>query len=272
MTSCLLEVAEQGCISDILLSLSNNDESMIDFTAQGTHAGVSLLFLLLQLPFATEEDIRRIFQGVVHHIETHPRDTVHWASGDFIAQVARLHLLSVMYPIVKGMPYFGDRVEPMVLPLVWRSDWEGLEEEDRKAFQILDEGRGIVVGNRATAQLFGIYLSSRIEVAAVRRYVRDGAYLLFGEEVSHVPILLWWLENHETSACINAALEELSTPLVSAHWSEEKVQREVRHSLFHNLFFSGKEREHILRTVSTILSKEREKVLEFNASSSPSLS
>lgn len=134
-STSLVGFAYRRQISSLLACLSSAKD--IDFSLAGGD-GATLLHIICDHSFPRLDGVR-VLDAIVHHIERHPQDCVNWgqkdwAGRDFIRLAANEGFLSYYYPLVRDMPYFGDRVAPIELKLVRSCDWACLSEEDKKNF------------------------------------------------------------------------------------------------------------------------------------------
>lgn len=219
---------------------------IIDFTAVGKD-GLTLFNYLAHVSGFSDEDVGTLLRAVVQHIEIHPKDTVDWGPRDFaeefIVMAARQQRLSLVYPLIKHMPYYGDKTVPIELGWVWRWDWEGLDEEEQKEFRV--DPDKIVDASRATGQLFKRFFDERgPDTEEVRQLVRDGADVMADRYRGSFPILirLVWVAS---TACVLALLEELTQPLRldKVGWSEEQLKSEFGRGLQANDYRPIEERE-----------------------------
>eukprot|EP00796_Vickermania_ingenoplastis_P007722 gene7721-biopygen4835 len=82
-----------------------------------------------------------ILEAIVKRIaENRPGDKVDWEQRDwfghnFFSYAAEYDLLHVVWPIVKPLPYFREKTEPIrINRRVTSEDWDQLSEEDQKRF------------------------------------------------------------------------------------------------------------------------------------------
>lgn len=140
-----------NCVSACL-----ETSARIDFTVTDGEEGNSVLQAACHTRYSDEET-GLLIGKMVERIETHPLDVVDFSQmntdgSDLVSLAAALHKLSVVWPIVKRQPHFDDRLDPLRLSWrVWRSDWELLDEDERKNFSL--EGTEIVDVNWGTACL-----------------------------------------------------------------------------------------------------------------------
>lgn len=101
--------------------------------------GNNALHLLCEAPV---QCITPVLSKLVERLgEQRPGDDVDWdgknrAGYDFISHAAANEVLSIVWPIVKTLPFFADRRSPIVITSVVRSyDWDGVAE-DQHLFQL----------------------------------------------------------------------------------------------------------------------------------------
>lgn len=121
----------------------------IDFSLSRYDEGDTVLHSICCVSSFSVADGTAILRAIVTHVERHPEDTIDWGQEDmcgtdFIHEAAANGMLSAFYPIVRRVPYFDDRVEPIHLESVETADWAALSEEDRKNFIVdtIVEGEG----------------------------------------------------------------------------------------------------------------------------------
>lgn len=130
---------------------------MIDFTQ--ISGGESLLHVLASERMPPSIAVEML-QLICERLEKHPLDKVDWGQKneygeDFLTLAADNQLLSSFWPLIKEMPFFGDRVEPFALPLAWEWDLEALSPDDRKNFTVED----VVEASHSTARLWKMHLN-----------------------------------------------------------------------------------------------------------------
>lgn len=159
----LLSFTKRSYYFSLLACLES--EENIDFTVtyrfndrsdrrSGSPAGKTLLHSICDTFFPLDK-ATKVLEAVVRHTERHPLDVVDWEQlnypweewwgerfhglvppMDFIHLAAENGRLSRFYPVVRDVPYFGDRVTPIELGKVVEADWAALSEEDKEAFMI----------------------------------------------------------------------------------------------------------------------------------------
>lgn len=118
---------------------------------------------------------------VVYRIETHPTDLVDLnirnGRGDcFVDLMARNQLLSALWPHVRHLPCFADRVSPIgIQNEAWQWDWEKLAED----MQACLHPKILIQCDEPTATLFKLSNDDFPDTAEVRRCVQNGADVLF---------------------------------------------------------------------------------------------
>lgn len=108
----------------------------IDFTVLDDYSGTPLHNIFYSLG-KTADVVIELIKAVLHRLRTHPDDRVDWGQGtkrgtDFLSLAASTLFLSVVYPLVKHLPYYANRSEPFPLRChVSEKDWNALSSEDQ---------------------------------------------------------------------------------------------------------------------------------------------
>lgn len=218
----------------------------IDFTVVNS-TGYSFLHLIASSVYVSEDDdAAAILLLLCERIERHPSDLIDWGQrgvggSEFIVAAAQHQRLSVFYPIVKDMPYFGDQTTPIPLRIVWRWDWEALGEENQREFRLPPPGQ-VLEASRATGRLWAQLYKKAPDAATIAACVADGADVLFRMRSFLAPVLLQCahgldkacvlacLRTHQPLCCTNvgregASLDGLKREMLSnVKMSEEDVE------------------------------------------------
>lgn len=200
-----------GCSASLLAGLKARGDIHID-RGEG---GVDILSNLPLVDLTAEEDAVKILTAICEHVESHPKDKVVWDTvgaygDDFINSAAKNHRLSLFYPLVEHLPYFGDHVTPIPLKQVWSFDWERLSDGQRSDFNI--DAAHMVVANAATARLWDIRYDRQTPsrtVKIVRQCVQDGADVSFSDRRGQSrPIYLCFVPRAKVPALLECLLTE----------------------------------------------------------------
>lgn len=135
---------------------------------------------------------KEILSLFVLRLETHPLDKCDWGivnhhGDDFLSLVASRQLLSVLFPLLKNVPFYADSVAPLpITRKVWQWDWEQLSPEDQANLKIPDE---IIKADRYTSKLFKLANEDFPDLTEVQNCVKNGADVCFHVPGSYWPIL-----------------------------------------------------------------------------------
>lgn len=217
-----------------VLAFLRNPQADIDYTRRSSRFGCSLLHLVAQSLVLSDEEAASILTAICEHVQRHHRDRIDWGrestsvDEEFISLAARRQRLSLLYPIVREVPFYADRTAPIPLKMVWTWDVEALDEEDRANFTFAPKAN-VFPGSRATGELWRLtqhmYLNPPFvlqrppDAERVRACVRDGADVLYRLQLHFGPLLVVNKEllldfiKKGTPACIIACLEEMNQPL-----------------------------------------------------------
>lgn len=165
--------------------------SHVDFSVDDDNFNVTpLLHLLCEMPYPAGLEMLKL---IVDHIERHPNDRANWTrrdfqGNDFLSHAAERQRLACFWAVVKRLPFFDDRMEPIPLSAkVWKWDWDDLGKEEQVCFVAR---QGFIEGSRSTAQLIQAWKASwRPEAAVVQAYVQDGADVMFQGPDMFLPLL-----------------------------------------------------------------------------------
>lgn len=110
-------------------------ELMLDLT-KGDNYGWTPLHYVCVLRNSNEDTIKML-EYFVERVESHPGDKVSWGqmsndNYDFLSCAAKYQKLSVVWPIVREVPYFADLLHFIELTKsVWKYDWEALGDQQK---------------------------------------------------------------------------------------------------------------------------------------------
>lgn len=144
----------------------------------------------------SDETTLAMLWAVVQRIETHPQDLVDWGQKNGLGKTilvlaAETQKISLIWNVVREMPFFADAVEPLSLGrLVWQWDWEALGTEQ----QYFDDKMELVEADRSTAELCQIACSLSpqshpVQVERIVQLIMKGANVLFIDPLEKMPIL-----------------------------------------------------------------------------------
>lgn len=232
----------------------------MDFTVEDESGNTILKYLASPASALSDAEALTILRALVQHVERFPRDVIDWGGRDglgreFITWVAEEQRLSLFYPIIRDIPYYGDRTEPLVLPSVWRWDWEALSAADKEDFSIT----GARVNNadsKATGQLWkltmemgdfeGVGRGGEEDPAIVeelQRCIQRGADVMF--DVGDGSPILLTVARYRTTSVIVLCLET-KTPLCHVksmyYGNEEKLRAAFTSAIFSNFRVSQNDR------------------------------
>lgn len=142
------------------------------------------------------EEATKMMTAVLNRLNQNiPGDKVNWENvmnsqppRNFITIAADNSLIHVHWPLIKELPHFVAKKEPIpIQTAVCGADWEKISEEERKRFSLKS---GFV--DEYTAELFKLCVNHPPDVDAIRRCVAAGARIQHKtiSSVSPVDILL----------------------------------------------------------------------------------
>lgn len=247
----LRELIEHKGVDDLLTCL--HSEASLCLTYRSSW-GDTLLHIIATSFYLSPPDAAAILAAVVHHAERHPKDIIHWEEENgegetFISLAAAHQRLSLLYPLVRHMPYFGDRLQPIVLDKVWKWDYESLDPDDQNAFDI-SKASHVWQANRATGQLWTLSFEKEPDVDAIRTAVRNGADVMFSTEGVVCPILFQFCWRC-SPLCIRACLDSLPRPPLPLHLDGPVWNLPTLEEMLHdNVNISEEERLDILDIIA----------------------
>lgn len=211
-------------------------EDPIDFSSGSSSEPYLLTYVAERF---SEDDAAEILRAMVLHIERHPQDKIDWGKlncgQEFMESAADSARLSLLYPIVKHMPYYGDRTVPIALKQVWRWDWEALEASEKEDFSIDDAF--IIEASKVTWELYVLSCwmpDEIIDEETIWRLVREGADILF-DYAEEGEILLTTMCCYCPFSCLMGVLEAHKRPLlIVPGWSVKEMRDYVEDSLSFN--------------------------------------
>lgn len=156
-----------------------------------------------------------LLQALLERLRERPGDKVDWeledSRGDrFIDLVGsnQLGMLSRFYPLLRDAPYFRDHSAPISLRKVWSWDWEALEEEDQRRF---DVSPGVIRHlDRPTAELWTLsQVPKTPNLIEVERLVKEGANVSWSPDSDAAPLITQFSfrTNPTLTLCILACLK-----------------------------------------------------------------
>lgn len=161
----------------------------LQFSVGSTQHDSVLHILASSNRISTSEAVRMM--GVLcQRVERHPLDVVQWekkgSNGEaFLPLAARHQRLSALWPLVKEMPFFADKVERFTLPLAWSWDLEALSEEDREMFVL----ENVADAAESTGRLWKLLRDKKSPLSDVEACLTSGADVLFIPADYHCSIL-----------------------------------------------------------------------------------
>lgn len=219
--------AARGNVTAFLASLHTTLD--VDF-AHAEHGGDTPLHDIARSWSTTSaESATEMLAAVVRHIEGHPNDKVDWgqendAGEDFLNIAAENHCLHQLYPVVKGMPYFADRSDPIPLRVVWRYDFNLLSDEEKQDVDI--SSAEVYEAREATARLCDICQSPdwgiSVNITALEASLADGADVMFRALPQGSPLLSALLLNGEWEAvlsCLRCSSRPIDFSAMDEGWS-----------------------------------------------------
>lgn len=182
---------------DCVISCLNTSKA-IDFTVADDWGWTPLHFVCVKRNTAEVASI--MMAHIVDRIERSPEDIVSFSSAskdgyDFISCAARYEKLTALWPLVRRIPYFEDKMEPIPLKRpVWRYDWEELGESEQIKFTL---AAGMIDASRSTTMLVReCELSGwSPELKKVKELVANGADIFFVDLDMNKPILFHFIVN-----------------------------------------------------------------------------
>lgn len=165
----------------------------VDYTLNSNSFGSSVLHVACEghLPATTNAALMR---ALVYRLETHPQDMVDWGQLNrdgrpVMGVAARYQRLHCLFPLVQHVPFFADMTERSRLDVVWRWDWEALEEEERAGcFNV--SGVTWIEADGPTARLYDLSLRDEPDVGEVETCIAQGANIHFREPGPFSPTTL----------------------------------------------------------------------------------
>lgn len=154
--------------------------STLDFSVTGSH-NQTVLHCLCQSQIENE-DTAAMLRAIIERFETHPHDRINWLQrdeygNDFLTSAAINQKLSLVWELVKDVPFFADLTDPIALTeTVWRWDWENLGNE--KVYFCLDDA-DIEEAERSTGDLVKLSRLTSPNIEKIKIAVSDGADVLY---------------------------------------------------------------------------------------------
>lgn len=184
-------LVKRGNVEAVHACLSSSH--VIDFTLRDSYRSNPLHWMCDAT--VSDDTTLAMLSAVVERIEASPNDHVDWGQKNgggktVLMLAAENQKLSLIWNVVKGMPFFDDAIEPLSLGLhVWKWDWDALGTEQ----QFFHINADLIEADRATAGLCQIACSltpqCHVDLQRIERYIAEGADVLFTDPLEEMPVL-----------------------------------------------------------------------------------
>lgn len=229
--------------------------SHIDFSLTDGHGNTALHCICHEN--VSDSCAKEILSLFVLRLETHPLDICDWGKvndhgDDFMSLVASRQLLSVLFPIVKNVPFYADSMEPIPISRrVWEWDWEQLSAEEQSNLKIPG---ATIKADQYTSQLFKLANEDFPDVALVQKCVANGADICFHYPDSYWPIIHRFIFAGNVE-CVAACLQ---TPHPIDFTCTDRYKCTPLHFICRNSLDNKKSEVEILKLVLDRLENRRE--------------
>lgn len=181
----------------------------IDFTVTGSKNRTALHYLC---EVYSDAAAKEMMESIIERIETHPKDFADWSltdqnGKDFISLAAEKQKLALMWPLVREIPFFGDKINPITLHTAWRWDFEQLDPEDKLSFSVEE----FEEASKPTGTLIKLCRLHKPNIEAIKQCVSDGADIFYQDPETLTMVLHSFVWNGDVDA-VRACLS-ISQPI-----------------------------------------------------------
>lgn len=219
-------------------------QAPIDFTRCGDMEE-AVVHLLCSVA-TRDEDTVSMLKAILERLASDrgKKDRIDWGQKSlgqdtFIGLAAENQQLSLVYPLVRGVPYYAERRAagtPLALRMIWEWDWDALPIPDKAAFTV--EGAEVVRATENTGRLWRLCSRPDPSPQEVLRCVAGGdADVLFPDLVTRIPL-------HEF--VLTGATQCVATCLSIAAPLDLTVQDSYGRTVFHCALFAGEEKRGVI--------------------------
>lgn len=179
---------EAGNVGAVKACLSTSKR--VDFTLTDKRCRKTPLHCLCQLSLS-DEKTAAMLQLVVERLEKHPDDRIQWVQEDdegseFLSCAARNQQLSLVWSIVRDVPFFAEQTEPLTLLRVWEWDWNALGRDEQVCFSLPEDH--YIRADQHTGMLSKLFLRGNPDPKKVEACVSKGADIFFKVDGLHSPL------------------------------------------------------------------------------------